>query len=171
MNRPVRTALAGVFAVGVAVATGFTAAGPASAAPTPAPAPLTCVDPRTGVALTATIVGTPGDDVIWATPGSVVKALGGDDIVFIDDVQTRALICLDGGADWSGPADPANVAVGSVSVRGGSGPDSITGATGNDILLGEADNDSLVGGPGMDTADGGDGTDRCDAESEMYCEF
>lgn len=171
MNRSVRTVLAGAFAGALAAGTALLGAAPAGAEPKPAPAPLTCTDPRTGVALNATIVGTPGDDIIWATPGSVVKALGGDDIVFTDDIGTRAVICLDGGADWSGPSDPANVSVGAFSITGGAGPDSITGGTGNDMLLGEEGNDSLTGGPGMDTADGGDGADRCDAESEMYCEF
>lgn len=163
------TILTGVLAVAGAL---LGTAGPAAAAPsTAAPQPLTCTDPRTGVPLNATIVGTAANDIIWATPGSVIRTLGGDDVVFTDFGGPNSVICLDDGADWAGPSDPTAISPGSFGIRGGSGPDSISGGSGNDFLVGDAGNDTLIGASGQDTADGGMGVDRCDAETEMNCEF
>lgn len=73
--------------------------------------------------LAATIVGTPGDDVIDGTPGpDVIVGLEGNDIIrggLGDDV-----IC------------------------GGPGEDNIAGQGGNDILFGDQDDDHLDGGEG-----------------------
>ena len=73
--------------------------------------------------LTATIVGTPDDDMLTGTPGpDVIAALQGDDVIWGlggDDV-----IC--GG-------------LGSDTVVGGEGFDMIFGAQGNDVYCGPAD--------------------------------
>lgn len=145
------------------------AAEPAAASTTPPP--ITCTDPRTGVAFTATVVGTPGPDVLWATPGSVVAALGGDDTVFSDFAGPNAIVCLGDGADSFWPSQPGNVIQGGFGVTGGGGRDVIMGGSGADALLGGPGNDVLLGGPGSDVGNGGADVDQCDTESRISCEF
>ncbi len=84
--------------------------------------------------LTATIVGTPGDDILSGTSGAdVIHGLGGDDI-----------ITAKGGKD---------------TVCGGSGSDSISGGRGDDAVRGGPGADTMNGGYGNDTIDGGAGRD------------
>lgn len=142
-------------------------AAPAGATSAP---PVTCNDPVTGVTFNASTIGSPGDDIIWAKPGDVVAALGGNDIVFTDDVSSRAIVCLGEGADWLGTSDELSPR-GGLRIRGGGGPDTIFGGDGNDTILGEGGNDLIVGGKGTDSADGGADVDKCDADTEANCEF
>jgi uncharacterized repeat protein (TIGR01451 family) len=81
----------------------------------------------------ATIVGTPGDDVIEGTPGNdVIHGLAGNDI--INGRGGHDILC------------------------GGTGSDTLNGGGGNDQLFGQAGNDTLSGGRGADACDGGPGT-------------
>ena len=99
--------------------------------------------------LTATRVGTAGNDVINGTSGpDVIVALGG-----ADDVEGNGgadVICggeggdtIDGGGghDW---------------IDGGASPDDLSGGDGNDTLDGGLHNDSLRGGSGTDTCRSGE---------------
>lgn len=93
------------------------------------PAPSTCAG------LTATIVGTAGNDGITGTDGDdIISAGPGDDIV-----------AASGGKDI---------------VCGGDGNDILQGGGANDKLFGEAGNDTLRGGGGKDVCKGGPGTDK-----------
>ncbi len=83
----------------------------------------------------ATIVGTPGRDVIKGTDrGDVIAALGGKDKV-------------QGGR-------------GNDRICGGSGKDMLFGGQGNDKLYGGSGKDKLVGGHGKDRLVGGKGRDK-----------
>jgi len=88
----------------------------------------------------ATIVGTPGPDVLTGTPGKdVIAGLGGDDVISGGDgVDT---IC-------GGPGDDR--------IDGGAGKDDLSGDTGNDTIDGGTEIDHLWGGDGNDTLTGGD---------------
>ncbi len=132
----------------------------------------TCLDDRK-----ATIVGTPGDDVIYGTNGTdvivggrgadQVHGLGGDDF-----------ICGEGGRDilTGGSGDD--------ELLGGGGGDAIFGGSGDDFLNGGDQADQLHGGSGddamqgdallsspNDACDGGDGIDTalsdCDSVSNV----
>jgi RTX calcium-binding nonapeptide repeat (4 copies)/Domain of unknown function DUF11 len=95
----------------------------------------TTVNPVTCGGLAATIVGTPGNDVINGTNGpDVIHGLSGNDR--IEGKGGNDVIC------------------------GGPGHDDLYGNDGNDRLFGEEGNDFLSGGNGNDTLDGGPGTDR-----------
>jgi len=95
--------------------------------------------------LEATIVGTPGNDIINGTPGpdiiaglagkDVIRGLGGDDV-----------ICGGGGNDL---------------IVGGAGNDQLFGGPGADTLRGKAGDDALRGGMGNDLLDGGADMDDC----------
>jgi uncharacterized repeat protein (TIGR01451 family)/CSLREA domain-containing protein len=86
--------------------------------------------------LPATIVGTPGDDVINGTNGpDVVHGLSGNDT--INGLNGDDIIC------------------------GGDGNDALNGGNGNDQLFGEAGNDTINGNNGDDALDGGADTDTC----------
>jgi Ca2+-binding RTX toxin-like protein len=88
--------------------------------------------------LAATILGTPGDDVIVGTPGNdVIAAGGGNDTV-----------------DAGGGTDV---------VCGGPGNDVLTGGDGNDLLLGGSGNDAYEGGAGIDTVSFAGATSEVDA--------
>lgn len=90
----------------------------------------------------ATIVGTPGDDVLVGTPGrDVIVGLGGDDII--------------------------RAGRGSDFVCAGDGEDRVRGGGGNDWLDGGSGYDLLVGGSGADTAD--DAEAACQAETIDGC--
>lgn len=101
----------------------------------------------------ATILGTPGSDVIVGTNGAdVIVTLGGDDNVrggLGDDT-----ICTNDGDDTvqGGP--------GNDSIFGGPGNDALRGGRGNDIIEGGSGNDSLSGGRGDDNLQGNSGSDR-----------
>lgn len=111
--------------------------------------------------LPATIVGTPGDDVIYGTNGSdVIVGLGGNDIIYGgngDDV-----ICGGSGDDIIEGGNGNDTLIGGFgndSIDGGNGNDSLTGNDGNDALLGQNGNDILDGGNGNDTLIGHNGND------------
>lgn len=92
----------------------------------------------------ATIVGTPGRDVLRGTPGAdVIAGLAGDDVV--KGLGGADIVCGGAGAD---------------RLDGGAGPDRLIGAAGADVLSGGAGVDRLDGGAGGDTLLGGPGADR-----------
>jgi uncharacterized repeat protein (TIGR01451 family) len=102
----------------------------------------------------ATIVGTPGDDLLIGTSGSdVILALAGNDTVFARD--GKDLVCAQAGADIvNGGARPD-------LIRAGSGPDLVKGRGGGDELRGQRGRDLLRGNRGPDLLAGGRGFDRC----------
>ncbi len=82
----------------------------------------------------ATIVGTPGNDVLPGTPGDdVIVGLGGNDRILAGDGDD--IVC------------------------GGPGNDFVKGQRGNDILLGGGGSDRIFGNAGADVVIGGDGPD------------
>ena len=106
--------------------------------------------------LAATIIGTPGDDVIVGTNKSdVIMSFGGNDTIIAgngDDV-----ICAGYGDDV---------------IDGGNGKDLIFGEEGDDSLAGGNGKDSLDGGTGTDDGDGGNGVDTCaNLEAVINCEL
>ena len=102
--------------------------------------------------LTATIVGTAGNDVLTGTSGDdVIWAGDGDDEV--DGRGGDDVICLEGGDD------EANGGRGDDVIFGGGGDDIIKGGAGSDTLDGEGGRDKLVGKTGDDTLKGGNGDD------------
>jgi uncharacterized repeat protein (TIGR01451 family) len=115
----------------------------------------------------ATIVGTPGDDVLTGSGGpDVIAARGGDDTIV--SLGGRDLICAGAGRD--------SIAAGSAADRvfAGPGRDRLFGRGGPDLLRGNAGNDFLKGGRGSDRLRGGSGLDRClggpGADSIRGCE-
>lgn len=109
----------------------------------------------------ATIVGTPGNDVLAGTGGSdVIVALGGDDRIF--SLAGPDLICAGSGNDRIGAgtaADRVFAGAGSDRLLGRGGPDLLAGAAGNDVLAGGRGSDRLRGGRGFDVCRGGAGSD------------
>ncbi|MGN6216135.1 MAG: hypothetical protein ACTHN7_04145 [Solirubrobacterales bacterium] len=104
--------------------------------------------------VTATIVGTAGNDELIGTPGpDVIVALGGNDRIVAR--AGRDLVCAGSGRDF--------VAAGTAADRvfGGAGRDRLLGNGGPDLLKGSAGNDVLKGGPGSDRLRGGSGFDLC----------
>lgn len=103
---------------------------------------------------TATVVGTPGADVLVGTPGpDVIVAFGGSDRIV--GLAGRDLVCAGGGADRIGAGSAAD------RVFAGPGPDRLLGRGGPDLLKGSGGDDVLKGGPGSDRLRGGRGFDRC----------
>jgi Ca2+-binding RTX toxin-like protein len=166
-----------------------TAPQPTTTAPKPtttAPLPTTTAPPpKPNVfcgALRATIVGTPGRDVLTGTPGrDVIAGLGGNDL--INGLGGNDAICGGDGNDkligGSGDdyiiggagndcvtAGPGNDRIGGDAgndrIFGGAGNDSLYGGIGNDLLRGDAGSDVLAGGDGNDTLIGGPGVDVLD---------
>jgi predicted extracellular nuclease len=115
--------------------------------------------------LAATIIGTPGDDVIMGTNQSdVIVSFGGDDTIFGGNGED--VICSGFGDDV---VDGGN---GKDYVDAGEGDDVIEGANGKDVILGGFGNDALDGGEGVDDLDGGDGIDTCiRGENVVACEL
>jgi Ca2+-binding RTX toxin-like protein len=94
----------------------------------------------------ATLVGTPGDDVLTGTPvDEVIHGLRENDI--IHGLGGHDILCGGDGDD---------------TLRGRAGDDTLYGDPGRDRLLGNAGNDTLRGGAGPDRLDGGSNTDFCD---------
>lgn len=112
---------------------------PASAGkPDPRPQPRPIPVPRCG-GKPATIVGTPGPDVLRGTSrADVIVGLAGKDKI--------------------------TAAKGNDTVCGGAGADTIAGGKGRDRLFGGPGNDRLTGGPGRDTCLGGRGSNRVSCE-------
>ncbi|WP_307814328.1 calcium-binding protein [Nocardioides baculatus] len=99
--------------------------------------------PATCAGVTATIVGTTGDDVLTGTPGDdVIAALDGNDE--IDGGSGNDLVCGDAGADL---------------LHGGPGDDRLYGGDNGLVPLFESEpepsGDTLVPGPGDDLVDVG----------------
>lgn len=110
----------------------------------------------------ATIVGTPGADVLVGSAGNdVILARAGDDRIF--SLGGSDLICAGAGSDlvksgarpdnvFGGPGADRLFGGGSGDVlRGGRGPDRLRGGRGGDLLVGGPGNDRCSGGPGRDT--------------------
>ena len=104
---------------------------------------------------TATIVGTPGDDVLIGREDTadVIVGLGGNDkIRGLPDFEDRTLLTAPGDRLCGGPGDD--------NIRGGTGEDRIQGGRGNDGIEGNDGYDVILqGGLGHDSV-----TD-CDAET------
>lgn len=104
--------------------------------------------------VTATVVGTNGDDELLGTPGpDVIVAFGGNDRIVSE--AGRDLICAGSGHDYVGAGTAAD------KVFGGAGRDRLLGRGGPDLLKGSAGNDVLNGGRGSDRLRGGRGFDVC----------
>lgn len=117
--------------------------------------------------VTATVVGTAGNDVLVGTPGpDVIVGLGGDDRIVAR--AGRDLICAGAGNDYIGAGSAAD------RVFAGAGRDRLLGRGGPDLLKGSSGNDVLKGGRGSDRLRGGSGFDRCvggaGADSIRGCE-
>jgi Ca2+-binding RTX toxin-like protein len=93
------------------------------------------VNPPTCKGKSATIIGTPGNDVQRGTR------------------RQDVMIGLEGNDSLSGLA-------GNDVICGGSGNDVLGGGKGDDALLGQRGNDKLKGGPGQDKLKGGPGKDK-----------
>lgn len=103
--------------------------------------------------LEATIVGTPGNDVINGTNGNdVIVGLGGNDT--INGGNGDDVICGNAGNDT------LNGGSGNDTLLGSYGLDTLNGQNGIDTLDGGNDNDTLNGGNDPDTLNGGNGNDR-----------
>lgn len=120
--------------------------------------------------LPATIIGTPGDDVIYGTNGSdVIVGLGGNDTIY--GGNGNDVICGDGGDDTLNGGNGEDTLLGSFgndTLNGGNGDDALSGGydvdelyggNGNDVLHGGPNNDLLAGEKGDDTLTGGTGAD------------
>ena len=130
----------------------------------------------------ATIIGTPGNDVIIGTPGDdVILGRAGNDT--IDGGGGNDIICGGRGKDtiYGGAgADILKGNRGQDTLEGGDGNDSLYGGRGDDLLSGQADddllkghrgNDDLFGGSGNDILYGGRGNDFLDGgpgDDELY---
>jgi Ca2+-binding RTX toxin-like protein len=110
---------------------------------------------------TATILGTPGDDVILGTPGDdIIVTRDGNDTIWAGDGNDT--ICGGNGDDnvYGGNGDDhITGGDGNDLLLGNDGRDTITGGNGNDRIRGLDDPDLLLGGPGDDHITGGDGND------------
>jgi Ca2+-binding RTX toxin-like protein len=96
--------------------------------------------------VTATIVGTSGDDKIQGTSGrDVIVGLGGDDT--ISGLGDADRICGNGGND---------------KLVAGAGVDQVDGGTGKNVLKGGSGDDRLYGGPSQDSFWPGLGNDVID---------
>ncbi len=114
--------------------------------------------------LPATIVGTPGDDVIHGTNGNdVIVGLGGNDTIY--GGNGNDVICGGSGNDILSGGNGDDTLLGQAgndSLDGGNGNDSLNGGLGNDMLTGGNGNDTLIGEAGVDTLTGGNGNDTLD---------
>lgn len=120
--------------------------------------------------LTPTITGTEGDDRIIGTPGDdIIFAFGGNDEILSgkgDDI-----VCAGPGNDSVRAGDGDDRVFGQAGddtlrgqrgddyMNGGVGEDDLRGDTGNDTLEGGDDADRLFGDGGNDQLEGGDGDD------------
>ncbi|HEY3477198.1 MAG TPA: ExeM/NucH family extracellular endonuclease, partial [Anaerolineales bacterium] len=111
--------------------------------------------------LPATMIGTPGDDVINGTNGrDVIVALGGNDT--INGRNGNDVICGNGGDDTINGGNGDDLLFGSFgddTLNGGNGDDSLDGGAGEDELIGARGADTLTGGAGGDSFSGGRGSD------------
>ena len=121
-------------------------------------------DEATCDGLTATIVGTAGDESLVGTSGpDVIQGLGGVDT--IRGLAGDDVLCGGDGNDTilSGQGnDRAFGEGGNDRVLGGFGDDELDGGANFDQLFGNAGNDEILGGAGRDNLDGGPQQDLCD---------
>lgn len=114
-------------------------------------APANAQTTETCGGMTATKVGTEGDDFLLGTEGvDVIVGLGGNDII-------RGL----GGDDYlcgGNGRDRLFGGFGNDHLEGGKKNDIVKGDQGKDMLFGNQGNDRLFGGPGGDVLEGGSGT-------------
>jgi uncharacterized repeat protein (TIGR01451 family) len=119
--------------------------------------------------LIATIVGTPGDDIVNGTAGpDVINGLDGNDT--ISGLDGDDVICGGLGGDilFGNLGNDTLIGnEGSDTLRGGRDNDTLRGSKGNDTLQGESGNDTLQGEIGDDTLDGGTETDTCDGGTHV----
>lgn len=100
--------------------------------------------------LRATVVGTPGDDVLRGTAGNdVIMGLAGRDHIF--GGKGNDVICAGKGGSVEGEVE---------IVVGGPGNDLISGGPGDDLLYGQGGADEVYGGRGRDQLEGKVGDDR-----------
>lgn len=96
----------------------------------------------------ATIIGTPGDDVLVGTRrADVIAGLGGNDTIFGN--AGRDIICGGEGNDMISGGSTNDV------IDGGPGDDFIDGGPGKDDIKGGDGDDNMIGGQNKDTCDGG----------------
>lgn len=151
--------------------------------------------PSTCLEATATIQGTPGDDLLEGTPGDdvifggegndVIDGKGGNDRlcggpgndqllggegndVINGDTGDDIAIGGEGNDTIEGGdgADELNGGDGDDSIEGGGGEDYLYGAAGTDELSGGANNDRIIGGTESDSLNGGEGSDICEDDTE-----
>lgn len=138
-------------------------------------------DPIIGTDKSEKIIGTDGNDLIFALGGSdkVLGKKGHDCIVGGDGHDTlygqdgNDVILGGEGSDSLRGNDGKDYLYGgpgSDSLKGGNGNDFLYGGDNSDSLKGDNGNDLLDGEEGSDTAKGGQGIDTCTAESVKQCE-
>ena len=146
---------------------------PSSASAT---SPTSSCDGRTAtiVSAAATVVGTPGNDVILATgkAGQTIRSGSGNDIIcgsagsdriFAGDGNDTVLAGNgDDVVDAGSGNDSVNAGAGRDNVGGGAGDDVISAGSGNDRVTGDAGNDRVTGNDGSDSLIGGPGNDALD---------
>jgi Ca2+-binding RTX toxin-like protein len=112
--------------------------------------------------LTATIVGTEGNDILNGTAGpDIIAGLRGNDV--INGLGGNDIVCGGLGMDQLKGGDGDDKLLGGNEndiINGDGGNDSAWGGTGWDQLFGSFGNDTLRGGIGNDRLAGGDGNDR-----------
>jgi uncharacterized repeat protein (TIGR01451 family) len=111
--------------------------------------------------LPATIIGTPGNDVINGTNGNdVMHGLGGNDT--INGGNGNDVICGGNGHDTLSGGNGIDRLFGDAgddTLNGNNGDDALDGGAGNDRLNGDNGDDSLNGGADTDDCNGGKGND------------
>jgi Tol biopolymer transport system component len=106
----------------------------------------------------ATLIGTPGPDVLTGTPRkNVVLALGGDDS--IHTISEADVICAGRGRDTIDAGGSGEGNSGSDLVLAGPGADRVVLGAELGLALGEGGNDLLIGSKGGETLRGGSGDD------------
>ena len=117
----------------------------------------------------ATIIGTPGDDILTGTPGDdVIVGLEGDDVILAR--AGHDIVCAGPGDDFIRGRrgnDRLYGGRGQDVLAGGPGRDRLFGHRGQDILLGGRGRDSHNCGRGFDFANGGPGTDSAKPNCEV----
>ena len=118
--------------------------------------PPICGDPNVELFL-ATLVGTPGPDVLIGTPGrDVIVGFAGDDR--ISGLNGNDVICGDEGNDVIEGGTGNDLLIGD-SAEGGPPPFADSNGSNDDVIRGGGGNDTLAGLSGDDTLDGGSGND------------